>query len=301
MRTASSVWPRRASPRATPTAPAARCRRRSLPGWRRAWPRRGRARRQELRHDGDRRRGPAVDRVGHRFEPWSGPSFLSLLGERRRCTPIQERAMTQVTRRRLVQSGATGVSAPWPRPRCARRRPNAGAWSPRGRSACPVPACPRNASPSASDRCPAGVSTSRSTPRARSCRPSRCSMPVGGGVGRDRPHRRVLLAGQDAGRGVLHHRAVRADARRARRLGRRRRRPGAVGRALRAVRRQALHGRQHRRLHGRLVPERDQKPRRSRRHQDPLARLGRRGLSKARRRRRRPRRRRRFSPACSPA
>ena len=81
---------------------------------------------------------------------------------------------------------------------------------------------------------------------------------------RDGPHRLVLLAGQDAGGGVLHHRAVRADAGRARRLGRRRRRPGAVGRALRAVRRQAVHGRQHRRLHGRLVPPRDQEPRRPR-------------------------------------
>ncbi len=45
---------------------------------------------------------------------------------------------------------------------------------------------------------------------------------------------------------------------RARRLDRRRRRPGAVGRALRAVRRQAVHGRQYRRLHGRLVPPRAQ-------------------------------------------
>ena len=74
---------------------------------------------------------------------------------------------------------------------------------------------------------------------------------------RDRPHRLVLLAGQDAGGGVLHHRAVRPDAGRARRLDRRRRRPGAVGRALRAVRRQAVHGRQYRRLHGRLVSPRD--------------------------------------------
>ncbi len=73
---------------------------------------------------------------------------------------------------------------------------------------------------------------------------------------RDGPHRLVLLAGQAAGRRVLHHRAVRADAGRARRLGRGRRRAGAVGRALRAVRRQAVHGRQHRRLHGRLVPPR---------------------------------------------
>ena len=35
-----------------------------------------------------------------------------------------------------------------------------------------------------------------------------------------------------------------------------------VGRALRAVRRQAVHGRQYRRVHGRLVPPRAQEPRR---------------------------------------
>ena len=63
---------------------------------------------------------------------------------------------------------------------------------------------------------------------------------------RDGSHRRVLLAGQGAGRGLLHHRAVRAHSERARLLDRRRRRPGAVGRALRAVRRQAVHGRQYR-------------------------------------------------------
>ena len=38
-----------------------------------------RARGQELRHRGDRRRRPAVHRVGPGFKPWSGPSFLSLL------------------------------------------------------------------------------------------------------------------------------------------------------------------------------------------------------------------------------
>ena len=101
---------------------------------------------------------------------------------------------------------------------------------------------------------------------------------------RDGPHRFVLLAGQGAGRGVLHHGAVRAHARRARRLDRRRRRTGFVGRALRAVRRQAVHGRQHRRVHGRLVPPRDQEPRRCARPQAALARPRRRSLSPARRR-----------------
>jgi TRAP-type mannitol/chloroaromatic compound transport system substrate-binding protein len=48
---------------------------------------------------------------------------------------------------------------------------------------------------------------------------------------------------------------------RACRLDRGRRRSGAVGRDLCAVRRQAVHGRQYRRLHGRLVSPRDQKPR----------------------------------------
>ena len=75
---------------------------------------------------------------------------------------------------------------------------------------------------------------------------------------RDGTHGGVLLAGQGAGDGLLHHRAVRADAERACRLDRCRRRPGAMGRALRAVRRQAVHGRQYRRLHGRLVSPRDQ-------------------------------------------
>ena len=57
---------------------------------------------------------------------------------------------------------------------------------------------------------------------------------------------------------VYTARAVRADAQRACRLGRGRRRAGAVGRALCAVRGQAVHGRQYRRLHGRLVSPRDQ-------------------------------------------
>ena len=100
---------------------------------------------------------------------------------------------------------------------------------------------------------------------------------------RYRPHRGVLLAGQDAGGGVLHHRAVRPDAGRARRLDRGRRRPGAVGRALQAVRRQAVHGRQYRRLHGRLVPPRAEEPRRSARRENPLGRPRRRSLSPARR------------------
>ena len=100
---------------------------------------------------------------------------------------------------------------------------------------------------------------------------------------RDGPHRRVLLAGQGAGRGVLHHGAVRAHAERACRLDRRRRRAGAVGRDLRAVRRQAVHGRQYRRVHGRLVSPRDQKPRRRARPENPLARARRRSLSPARR------------------
>src|SRR6185369_3107329 len=53
-----------------------------------------------------------------------------------------------------------------------------------------------------------------------------------------------------------------------------RRGPGAVGRALRPVRRQAVHGRQHRRVHGRLVPPRDQIARRRAGLKDPLAGLG---------------------------
>ena len=82
---------------------------------------------------------------------------------------------------------------------------------------------------------------------------------VGGGVAEIGHTAVVLLAGQAAGGGILHHGAVRADAFRARRLDRCRRRPGAMGRALRAVRRQAVHGRQYRRVHGRLVPARDQR------------------------------------------
>ncbi len=56
-----------------------------------------------------------------------------------------------------------------------------------------------------------------------------------------------------------------------------------MGRALCAVRRQAVHGRQYRGLHGRLVPPRDQEPRRRRRLENPLARARRRSLSPARR------------------
>ena len=53
---------------------------------------------------------------------------------------------------------------------------------------------------------------------------------VGGGVAEMGPHGRVLLAGQAAGDELLHHRAVRADTGRARRLGRCRRWAGALGR-----------------------------------------------------------------------
>ena len=100
---------------------------------------------------------------------------------------------------------------------------------------------------------------------------------------RNGSYRCVLLAGQGAGRFVLHYGAVRAHAQRARRLDRRRRRPGAVGRDLCAVRSQAVHGGQYRRVHGRLVPPRDKKPRRRARPENPLARPRRRGLSPARR------------------
>ena len=118
---------------------------------------------------------------------------------------------------------------------------------------------------------------------------------------RHRPHRLVLLAGQDAGRGLLHHRAVRPHARRARRLDRGRQRPSAVGRALRAVRRQAVHGRQHRRLHGRLVP-----PARSRASPTCAGSSSDRSASAAKSTagsapRRRPRRRRKSSPRCNRA
>ena len=100
---------------------------------------------------------------------------------------------------------------------------------------------------------------------------------------RSRPHRRVLLAGQAAGCGILHHGAVRADAFRACRLDRCRRRTGPMGRALRAFRSEAVHGRQYRRVHGRLVPARDQRRRRREGHEDPFARTWRRNLSPARR------------------
>ena len=142
-----------------------------------------------------------------------------------------------------------------PRPRSRARRRRNGGWSPPGRSACRGRACRPSASPSASARSPAAARHHRLRRRR-----DRAGL-RGAGRGRQRrrryrPHRLVLLAGQDAGGGVLHHRAVRPDADRARRLDRGRRRAGAVGRALRAVRRQAVHGRQYRRLHGRLVPPR---------------------------------------------
>ena len=69
--------------------------------------------------------------------------------------------------------------------------------------------------------------------------------------------RLVLLGRQGQGRAVLHHRAVRPGPDRACGLDRAWRRPGPMGRAVRAVRPQAVHGRQFRRADGRLVPARD--------------------------------------------
>src|SRR6202035_783269 len=68
---------------------------------------------------------------------------------------------------------------------------------------------------------------------------------VGSGVAEMGHTAAFYWQGKGAGGGVLHHGAVRAHSERACVLDRRRRRPGAVGRALRAVRRQAVHGRQY--------------------------------------------------------
>ena len=89
---------------------------------------------------------------------------------------------------------------------------------------------------------------------------------------RARPHRLVLLAGQATGVGVLHDGAVRHDTGGAHRLDQRRRRAGVVGRALPAVRRQAVHGWKYRHLHGRLVPHRDRQRCRAEGHEDSLTR-----------------------------
>ena len=91
----------------------------------------------------------------------------------------------------------------------------------------------------------------------------------------------ILLDRQDPGCRLLHHRSLRPDPARAHRLDRAWRRPGAVGRALRALRPQALHGRQLRHADGRLVPPRAQVPGRPERPQDPRRRPLRRASSRS--------------------
>ena len=191
--------------------------------------------------------------------------------------------MNKITRRALARGGAAGLAGALAAPALAqsdkRRWRMVTSWPKRlpgpGMSAERVAVAHRHAL-----RRPArdhGVGRGRNRAGIRGARCCRLRRR------RDGTYRRVLLAGQGAGRGVLHHGAVRAYAERACGLDRRRRRPGVVGRHLRAVRRQAVHGRQYRRVHGRLVPPRDQKSRRRARPENPLARLGRRSLSPARR------------------
>ena len=253
--------PPRASPPATPTAPAARCRRRSRRGSPRAMALADAVRaRQELRHRGDRRRRPAVDRIG----PRPGPSFSSPVVRHDAQASNSGASNDEQSRDEgLFRAEQPAFSARVAAPSVAR------AQTKRWRMVTSWPK--RLPGPGMSAERVAERIQTLSGGRLRDhgpCRGRGRAGVRGARCGRrrrrrDGPHRLVLLAGQDAGGGVLHHGAVRAHARRARRLGRRRRRPGAVGRALRAVRREAVHGRQHRRLHGRLVPPRDQRQRRS--------------------------------------
>ena len=218
------------------------------------------ARRQELRH---RARSPPPTALRSARATVRCIIFIAG-GERSRTTRTRRRTMPNITRRKLVRAGAAGaagaLAAPVARARASQALAHGDVVAEAAARSRHVGRARRRAHPHALRRPARHLGARRGRGRAglRGARRGRRRRR------RDRPHRVVLLAGQDAGRGLLHHRAVRADARRARRLGRCRRRPGAVGRALRAVRRQAVHGRQHRRLHGRLVSPRDQEPRRRR-------------------------------------
>ena len=218
-----------ASPRRTPTAPAARCRRRSRPGSPRASL--AEAVREAKAYVTAAIAASDQLKIGHghgpvhHFHDWWGQG--------------KKNAMS-ITRRNLV--GAAALTATRRRAEC---RARADAALAHGHVVAEAAARSRH--------------VGRARRRAHQGAVGRTAGDHGvgrgrGGAGlrgagrgrrrrrRDGPHRLVLLAGQGAGGGVLHHRAVRADAERARRLGRCRRRAGAVGRALCAVRGEAVHG-----------------------------------------------------------
>ena len=88
-------------------------------------PHRRRARRQELRHRGDCRRGPAVDRVGVTVR-----SIIFIAsGEDDDPAPIQGASNDTRSREEgLFRAEQPVFSAPWPRLRSLAPRPSAGAW-----------------------------------------------------------------------------------------------------------------------------------------------------------------------------
>ena len=234
---ASRASPRRASRPATRTAPAARCRPRSPPGS----PRASRCARRSLRQSATSAppsRRPTRFAIGHGHGPVH--HFHGLVDELELLPPRRARPRGGRSR------GAGGRSAGGGARRGAAALAHGhlvaeGPRRPRRVGEARRRAHQRHGGRAAADR--------PSSPPARSCRRSKCST-RSRRHRRDRPHGVVLLAGQDPGGGffttvpfgltpVEHVAWIEL-----------RRRPGAVGRALRAVRRQAVHGRQHRRLMG---------------------------------------------------
>ena len=128
------------------TAPAARCRRRSRPGWPRGSTSRRRCREAKAYVTGAI---AAADQlaIGHGHGPLH--HFSSVSGE------THDHATRHFTDRRRPRRRRCS-----PRPRSRARRRRNGAWSRPGRSGCRAPACRPSASPSASARCRAAGSTS---------------------------------------------------------------------------------------------------------------------------------------------
>ena len=129
---------------------------------------------QELRHRGDRRRRPAVDRLG----PRPGPSFSSPVVST--CSTRESGANHDENHaKKACSSRSSGCSRlRLAAPSLALR---AGQALAHGDLVAEAPARPRHVGRARrrahQARCPAASSTSRFMPRARSCRPSRCSMP----------------------------------------------------------------------------------------------------------------------------
>ncbi len=129
--------------------------------------------------------------------------------------------MTNISRRAMAGAGAAGLASAIAAPALAQsgklRWRMVTSWPKR----LPGPGMSAERVADRINKLSGGGSRSWCRPRAKWCRPSRCSMPSAPASPRwDTPPR--LLAGQGAGDGILHHGAVRSVAERARFLGRRR-------------------------------------------------------------------------------